>query len=200
MCHESLLSAIRRRTAGRPTAWRRSDGADRENGQALVEFLLIASILIALVAATYEYSWYVHTRTVVAEAALQAARNIAEEGGITSDAVNSANNVLTGGDLQAGNATYTMCVQSDCTTTSSSGGVNLICAYSNPGSQLPNVTVTVSYDYKLLFPFLKSPLFLDLAAAIPSPYSETVVVPAQVGWLAGVNGPIQQNGTQDVCP
>ena len=66
------------------------------------------------------------------------------------------------------------------------------------GSQF--VTVSVTYQYHLVFPFLGSPLFLDLGHLFTSsPIHESVTVPAETAWRPDVNGPVLEDGTATTC-
>jgi Flp pilus assembly protein TadG len=173
-----------------------------QHGQALVEFLLIAPLLVALLAGIFEYGWYAHARSVAAEASMEAARTAAVEGAITPDAVGAADSMLQGGDLALSHATYTLCVGNNCDQGVVPGTSPLpICALNQPGQQLLPVTVTVTYHYQLLFPFLNSLLFLGIGNVIAGPFTATTTMPAEVGWISGVNGPrLNTNGGSIVCP
>lgn len=169
-----------------------------ERGQALVEFMLVVPLVLALTAGVFELGYYIHVRDVVDMAAAQAARTAATEGAITSDASQAATSVITGSGLSPKQAGYTMCVGTSCDSTAATGSPGTICAFQTPGAQLPPVSVTVSYDYHLLFPFLKSWLFLGIGRIAEGTFHEKVTLPAEVGWLP-TNGPSLHSGQSVLC-
>lgn len=186
-----VLGRLRRRLVANPERVR------DERGQALVEFILVVPLVLALVAGVFELGYYIHVRDVVDMAAAQAARTAATEGAVTSDASQAATSVLHGSGLAVDQAGYTMCVGGACEGVPATGSAGTICAFQAPGAQLPPVSVTVSYDYHLLFPFLSSPLFLGIGRIAEGTFHEKVTLPAEVGWLP-TNGPSTHNG-QVVC-
>jgi Flp pilus assembly protein TadG len=188
---------------GRPG---RRHGRD-EHGQALVEFILIVPFLFALLAGIFETVFYATTRDAVASAVRQAARVAASEGAITPDVSSALDQALRSGnsapqDLVS--ASGSVGGVSEQATVSSQGAafpLRPLCALvgnQTTGSQF--MTVSVTYQYHLVFPFLGSPLFLDLGHLFTSsPIHESVTVPSETAWRPDANGPVLENGTATTC-
>lgn len=190
------IVAQRLRPRRRRTVGHRERGRD-ERGQALVELILVLPVVLALTAGVFELGYYIHVRDVVDMAAAQAARTAAIDGAVTAGASAAATSILHGSGLSVRQAGYTLCVGGSCEHVTGGGTAGTICAFQVPGAQLPPVSVTVDYDYHLLFPFLRSPLFLGIGRAISGTFHEKVTLPAEVGWLPG-SGPSTPQG-QVIC-
>lgn len=187
---------------------RRRTSSD-QRGQALVEFLLIMPVLIALLAGIFEFTWYISNHDVVAQAARASAEIAANEGAVTPDAYNAVTATIKGGGYPAANITSVAVTLTpgqgvpETYTATGPGGFNTpsACLYTNnqPISS-QQVSVTVTYHYHLLFPFLDSPLFLGLGHFLATTITSTATLPAQTAWLPGISGPTMLDGTVATCP
>ena len=103
----SPQSSLRLRIARRVRAAR---GAEGERGQTVVEFVLVALLLVTLTASVFELGWYIHNRSSIDQAAMQAAREAATEGAVTTDATSDGNSIITGAHLSLNAASYRFCI------------------------------------------------------------------------------------------
>jgi hypothetical protein len=166
-------------------AGRRGD----ESGQALtVELVLLFPLLLAMLFGLLEFGWWLNAHMVVSNAADQAARSVAIQGLADDQTVNSQiAAVMKGGDLAVGSASYSGAVGGQGFTGPVTGPAPYACATPPPGmtGYAPeSATVTITYHYHPLFPFLDTPLFLDIGKALPHTITSTATVPVEQEWLA----------------
>lgn len=170
-----------------------------ETGQTLtVELILLFPLMLALVFGVLEFGWWVNAHMVTANAASQAARTVALEGKISAGTVpEQIKAVATGGDLNPNKIAWNATVKA--------GGVTLVTAKGSLSSPYPYIscieegpggftemtdTVKVTYKYQMLFPFLRTPMFLGIGNALPGTITAKATVPVEQEWVGPTCGPV----------
>jgi len=163
--------------------WRRRG----QVGQVTVEFVLLLPAFLALSLSMLEFGWWVHARIVVANASSAAAEAVAQQGIVSTQTVPQVvNQMLKGGDLDVAAASYQGNLNGATFQGSPLGQQPVICAPEPSGGFAPEpVTVTVTYHYHPLFPFLSTPLFLDIGKAITTTFSSTSTMSVEQEWVNG---------------
>lgn len=157
-----------------------------ESGQTLtVELVLLFPLMLALTLGVLEFGWWVNAHIVTSNAASQAARSVAIEGKISTGTVpNQIQAVASGGDLATNNIKWSASAGGIFTPVQSLGSTPTQCIYQPTGGFAPmTASVTVTYQYHLLFPFLASPMFFDIGKAIPSTITATASAPVEQEWV-----------------
>lgn len=157
-----------------------------EAGQSLtVELVLLLPLMLALTVGVLEFGWWVNAHMVTSNAASQAARAVAIEGRISMGTVpNQIRAVASGGDLATNNIKWSASAGGISTPLQPLGSTTPTqCIYQPTGGFAPmTASVTVTYQYHLLFPFLASPMFFDIGKAIPKHIQATASVPVEQEW------------------
>lgn len=166
------------------SAWRRSRG---EEGQTLtVELVLLLPVMLALTVGVLEFGWWVNAHMVTSNAAQQAARSAAVTGIADAQTIDQQiYATMKGGGLDTHAANYTGTIGGTPFggTVSAQGSGTPACAYLPRSGYTPElVTVTVHYTYHRLFPFLATPMFLDIGGAIPTAIKATSTMPVEQEW------------------
>lgn len=161
-----------------------------ESGQTLiVELVLLFPIMLALTFGVLEFGWWVNAHMVTANAASQAARDIAINGKISPGTVpNQIEAVAKGGGLNTNNVRWTVNVPGEniSETGTLTSPITTNCIYQSPsGYQQMETSVTVTYTYQPLFLFLRTPMFLDIGKVLPNNITATATVPVNQEWPAG---------------
>jgi Flp pilus assembly protein TadG len=107
----------------------------RRTGQGLVEFVLIAPLLLLLIFGLVEFARAWNIRHVITDAAREGARTLAVDNGVSADSVQTVvEGALQSAGLNPANATITMvqCEGPDC---------------ASPTVPLPGMAARVSIDY-----------------------------------------------------
>lgn len=159
-------------------ARRRRRGSRGDEGQALVEFILVMPLLVALLAGVLEFGWYINAHNTVASAAREAARTVATTGSTATSVVNPVvDEQISGGSLSPSDTSVVATIL---------GGPSSTCAMTTSNAYtLEYAKVTVTYRYHPLFPFLRSGLFLGLDNLLEPNIVSTVRVPVEQEWSPG---------------
>lgn len=160
-----------------------------ERGQATVELVLLLPAIVALSTAILEFGWWVNSHIVVSNAAEAAATAVAQQGVISNQTVPiEIGDALRAGGQDVAAATYEVFVNGFPISSGSvqSPSQGRYCIPEGPGGFAPEtVKVTVTYRYHMLFPFLRSPLFLDVGKAIPRTITASASLPVYQEWAPG---------------
>ena len=121
------------------TSWRTRSLKGRRAGQGLVEFVMIAPLLLLLIFGMVEFARAWNIRHVITDAAREGARTLAVDNGVSMDSVaNLVENSLQAARLNPANATITLvqCEGPDC---------------ASPTVHVPDMAsrVTIEYPYEL---------------------------------------------------
>lgn len=145
---------------------------------------MLFPFIVALTLSVLEFGWWVNAHMVVSNAAAQAARAVAQQGIVSNNNVpDQIRTTLAGGDLAVNSASYNGSMAGYPFAGPATGYQPMFCAPEPGGGYAPEpVTVTVTYHYHLLFPFLATPMFLDIGKALPTTITSTATVPVEQEW------------------
>lgn len=132
-------------------AHRRTTGGSQQRGQALVEFALVAPLLVLLLTAIFQFAFVLQAQMGLTNAVREAARRAAA----TSPSDASSLMTWTDGQLTGGTGLLAQNVQgySVSRLATNPPTVNL-CAYSIGGVTSQMINVTATYNYPVFFPLL----------------------------------------------